>query len=88
MRCPVCQSREVITKKYNFHSHLKERTIPWRVDVTMKCCDCAAVWLHGVALSEDDFRRWVPEYRKGRTVERPEVRRLLNETPLKEETTK
>lgn len=79
LRCPVCRGEEVIPKRLNYHTRPEWATVPRRCDVVFKCCDCAMVWQHGIALSEEHFRRWVPAPLEGAAIEHPEVKLMLKE---------
>ena len=38
-----------------FHARKGTHANPYRCDVSFKCCDCSAVWTHGVAIPEAMF---------------------------------
>lgn len=48
--CGVCGG-EVVVRYWQFHRRPGQPTIPWRCDVSVKCTDCAALQVHGVALT-------------------------------------
>lgn len=54
--CPVCRTGRVQTRHYRFHTRSGTPTVPHRVDVGFKCCGCACVWEHGVAVSRDWYQ--------------------------------
>lgn len=57
--CPCCSATELQARFWRFHLREGGR-IPWRCDVSFKCCRCSLVFTFGVALDEATFARHVP----------------------------
>lgn len=57
IKCPVCRSEEVIVRYWKFHVRLPivASLSPHRCDVSMKCKQCSAVWLHGVVITKEYY---------------------------------
>lgn len=53
--CPVCGCSVVQPRYWRWHVRSGAPTVAGRCDVSFKCCDCAAVWVHGVAIPEGIF---------------------------------
>lgn len=76
--CPICGHDQVQPRYWRYHKRSGDPTVPYRCDVSFKCCSCAAVWVHGVAL---DAQTWAarPNPRlTGRQIHWHEAQRLLN----------
>lgn len=64
MRCPVCGSRNYLIQSwhgFDRYDHPPEgvtHRVPFRCDVTVKCMNCANVWVHGLALPQS----WADTY--------------------------
>lgn len=56
LACPVCRYHVLQPRHWRFHIR-DEATIRGRCDVSFKCCACAAVWYHGVALDKHTWAR-------------------------------
>lgn len=54
VRCPVCTRSEPIPRRWGFHES-EGSPRPWRCDVSFKCTWCAHVWVHGLAISEEEY---------------------------------
>ena len=55
--CPVCRSPEVGIKHCRFFKvNHKPKTTPYRCDVSFKCFNCSAVWMHGVPVPKEAFK--------------------------------
>lgn len=65
LACPVCGCETVQPRFWRWHVRSGGPTVVGRCDVSFKCCDCAAVWVHGVAVPDGH-------------VVAPEMRRRLN----------
>ena len=61
LACPVCHTDGVQVRHWRFHERSATPTVRWRCDVSMKCCDCGAVWVHGVALTDEAWERREPK---------------------------
>lgn len=54
LRCPICGAAPQI-RWWKWHVRPPGHTIRYRCDVSAKCTSCAALWMHGVVLTEDDW---------------------------------
>lgn len=57
LACPVCRSAEVQPRYWEWVHLGAEHSVRARCNVSFKCVACSAVWVHGVALQEDYYRR-------------------------------
>lgn len=55
LACPVCRAEEIQAREWMFHVRKGSHANPYRCDVSFKCCDCSAVWWHGVAVPQAMF---------------------------------
>lgn len=55
IRCPVCRCDALMIRNWKYHVRPPHATLRWRCDVNLKCCACAAIWTHGVAVSQAYF---------------------------------
>lgn len=55
MSCPVCDAYRPVIRYWQFHTRPGKPTIPWRCDVSMKCTECAHLWVHGVAITKQAY---------------------------------
>ena len=78
LACPVCRGEVIQPRFWRFHERDGRPTTPWRCDVSFKCCDCAAVWIHGVALPAETWAGR-PNQRVNRQIQWRDARRLLEE---------
>jgi hypothetical protein len=53
-KCPYCEECSLIIKRWHYHKKALSEN-PYRCDVNMKCCECAAVWIHGISIERDDW---------------------------------
>ncbi len=63
--CPICSSGDLLLREYrigrrNEPRGAELRRLPYRCDVSIKCLDCSAVWLHGIPLDEATGHRINP----------------------------
>ncbi len=59
LRCPVCRAPDVIPKEWRT-IRIREpagHRFPFRCDVSFKCLDCSAVWVHGLPFDDVSGRR-------------------------------
>lgn len=66
LACPVCRHDVVQPRWWRFHTRDDSPTIRGRCDVSIKCCACAAVWPHGVALDDRTYARMTRSRRRPR----------------------
>ena len=60
-RCPFCLSNDLLHQTHRLFPAPPENgphRFKWRVDIVMKCMDCAHVWVHGIVVTES----WVAEH--------------------------
>lgn len=59
LTCSVCKSNEILLRQWNFHDRTKRTGSKhgFRCDVSFKCTRCSYVWVHGVAVPKDMFRK-------------------------------
>lgn len=63
LTCPVCGDDTPQLRFCRFHGRDgDEPTVPFRCDMSFKCTACAAVWVHGVALSDEAWDRRPSEH--------------------------
>ena len=55
LRCPVCGSADAQGRAWRYHRPQHAVTTPYRCDVTFKCTQCACVWLHGIAVTQEHW---------------------------------
>jgi hypothetical protein len=55
MKCGVCGSHNPIIRNWHFHQRPAPSRTIYRCNVRMKCQECAAVWPHGVVLTEKQY---------------------------------
>ena len=58
IRCPVCGSPHVQARNWQFAYQYNSPT-KYRCNVSFKCTECSAVWIHGVVITEEMFRKHV-----------------------------
>lgn len=56
IQCPVCRTYNVQYSRLQFFQR-KGSTHIYRADVRFKCRECAATWIHGVAVPEEEYPR-------------------------------
>ena len=62
IRCPVCGSKEIQARYWLFHpSGNPDSRVKYRCDVSFKCTRCSAVWVHGVAIPEELYKKHISE---------------------------
>lgn len=74
LRCPVCGAAPQ-PRYWRLH-HRPGATVPGRCDVSLKCTLCSHVWVHGVALDDDTYKRMTTRNPRRRVPWR-EARKLL-----------
>ena len=58
IRCPVCGSKEIQARSWSFFpSPDPNSRIPYRCDISFKCTRCSAVWIHGVAIPKEMYKK-------------------------------
>lgn len=75
LACPVCSNGTVQARFWKFHTRESPTNMPGRCDVSFKCCSCAAVWCHGVALDRETFKRMITG--RNNRIEWREARQIL-----------
>ena len=60
VKCPVCGSEEIQARLWQF-THKDSGGAKYRCNVSFKCTRCSAVWMHGVVIPEEMFRKHVKE---------------------------
>lgn len=66
VKCPVCGSKDIMVRWWKTHvrpPHVKP-TYGYRVDVAMKCCECAMLWTHGVIATESWWHKHAHQHNK------------------------
>jgi hypothetical protein len=60
MRCPVCASGDLLIREWRIGPRVpaERHQLSHRVDVSLKCLDCSAVWWHGLAVDSAIARRF------------------------------
>jgi hypothetical protein len=53
-RCPMCNATPQV-RWWRWHTRPPDQTIRWRCDVSVKCTGCALIWMHGVALTREQW---------------------------------
>ena len=60
LRCPVCGSFDIQARNWQF-VFKDSGGCKYRCNVSLKCTYCSAVWIHGIVIPEELFRRHVKE---------------------------
>ncbi len=79
LSCPVCGYSTTTIRWWQTHSR-PDSVVRHRVDVSMKCCRCAAIWMHGVAVPDAWWRKW--GHPKPGHIPRDKGRRMLEEAGI------
>lgn len=57
MRCGFCGSDVIQARHWKRHER-RGGTVRYRCDLSVKCCDCSAVWIHGIAVPDEWWHRY------------------------------
>lgn len=68
LACPVCRSAGPRIRWWRYHLRGKSETTPYRCDVSFKCVECGAVWMHGVVVPVEHWDRRPFPHRDRQTI--------------------
>ena len=84
IKCPVCGSKEIQARFWAFHlSSDPHSRVPYRCDVSFKCTRCSAIWIHGIAIPEEMYKKHAslePGKQASKLYRWREVKKILENT--------